>query len=154
MIQMSEKATAMGNYWLAASSWQHACSCTCLVQNVFVKHQITQVTHPHYNPDLVPCNFWLLPKLKSPLKGKRFQTIREVQENTTGQLMAIDWENCVRFQDAYFEGDWVVMLLCTIFPVSSSINVSICHITWLETSYIFITFSSYSPKKILNFPNK
>ena len=53
------------------------------------KHQITQVTLPHYSPDLASCDFWLFLKLKSPLKGKRFQTITEVQENTTGQLMVI-----------------------------------------------------------------
>ena len=29
------------------------------------------------------------PKLKSPLKGKRFQTIDEIQENMMGQLMAM-----------------------------------------------------------------
>ena len=61
---------------------------TCLKQRFFVKHQITQVTQPHYSPDLVLCNFWIFPKLKSLLKGKRFQTIDEIQENTTGQLMA------------------------------------------------------------------
>ena len=55
----------------------------------FVKHQITQVTQSPYILDLVFCNFWLFPKLKSPLKGKRFQTIDEIQENTTGQLMVI-----------------------------------------------------------------
>ena len=60
-----------------------------LVQSFLVKHQITQVTQPPYSSDLVPCNFWLLPKLKSPLKGKRFQTINEIQENMMGQLMAI-----------------------------------------------------------------
>ena len=54
-----------------------------------VKHQITQVIQSPYSQDLVPCNFWLFPKLKSPLKGKRFQTIDEIQENTLGQLMAI-----------------------------------------------------------------
>ena len=52
------------------------------------KHQITQVTQPPYSP-LVPCNFWLFPKLKSSLKGKRFQTFDEIQENTMGQLMEI-----------------------------------------------------------------
>ena len=46
------------------------------------------MTQLPYSPDLVPCDFWLFPKLKSPLKGKRFQTIDEIQENTTGQLMA------------------------------------------------------------------
>ena len=54
-----------------------------------MKHQITQVTQSLYSPNLVPCDFWLFRKLKSPLKGKKFQTISETQENTTGQLMAI-----------------------------------------------------------------
>ena len=57
------------------------------MQSFFVKHQITQVTQPRYSPDLVPCDFWLFPKLKSPLKWKRFQTIDEIQENMMGQLM-------------------------------------------------------------------
>ena len=70
-------------------------------------------------PDLAPCNFWLFPKLKSPLKGRRFQTVNEIQENTAMQLMAIPtkdfgecfeqwkrcWGNCVRSRGAYFEGD-------------------------------------------------
>ena len=42
-----------------------------------------------YSPDLAPCNVWLFPKLKAPLKEKRFKTIDEIQENTTGQLMVI-----------------------------------------------------------------
>ena len=52
-----------------------------------VKHQIIQVTQPPCSPGLVPCDFWPFPKLKSPLRGKRLQTINEIQENTTGQLM-------------------------------------------------------------------
>jgi len=43
-----------------------------LVQAFLVKHHITQVCQPHYSPDLAPCDFWLFPKLKSPLKGRRF----------------------------------------------------------------------------------
>ena len=60
-----------------------------LMQSFLVKHQITQVTQTHYSPDLVPYDFWLFLKLKSPLKGKKFQTIDEIQENTMGQLMVI-----------------------------------------------------------------
>ena len=68
----------------AAGDWQlhhdyvpaHA---SCLVQRFLVKHPITQVTQPLYSPDLVPCDFWLFPKLKPPLKGKRFQTINGIQ---------------------------------------------------------------------------
>ena len=42
-----------------------------------------------HSPDLACCDFLLFPKLKLPLKGKRFQTIDEIQENTTAQLMAV-----------------------------------------------------------------
>ena len=85
-IQMIQKATAMGNWWLAASTWQCA---HCLLESFLAKHQITYMTEPLCNPDLGPCDFWLFKKLTSPLKGKRFQIITEIQENTTGQLMAI-----------------------------------------------------------------
>ena len=91
-----------GNYWddpeghsygqLVISSFittMHPAHASHLMQSFLVKHQITQVTQPHFSPDLAPCNFWLFPKLKSPLKGKRFQIINEIQENTTGELMAI-----------------------------------------------------------------
>ena len=61
-----------------------------LVQSFWVKHKITQVSQPAYSPDLAPCDFWLFPfKTKLLLKGKRCQSIDEIQENTMGQLMAI-----------------------------------------------------------------
>jgi hypothetical protein len=43
-----------------------------LVQAFWAKHDITHVCQPPYSQDLAPCNFWLSPKLKSPLKGRRF----------------------------------------------------------------------------------
>ena len=83
-IDMIRKAAAMGNWWLAALLWQCGRSCITSRADFFVKHLITQVTQPPpYSPDLVPCDFWLFPKLKSPLKGKRFQ------ENMMGHLMGI-----------------------------------------------------------------
>ena len=54
-----------------------------------VKRQMTQVTQHPYRQDLASCDFWLFPKLKSPLKGNKFQNINEIQENTTGQLREI-----------------------------------------------------------------
>ena len=50
-------------------------------------NRITQVTQPCYSPDLAPWDFKLFPQLKSPLKGKRFQTVDKIQEITTGKLM-------------------------------------------------------------------
>ena len=61
-----------------------------LVQSSLEKHQVTQVTQPSYSPDLVPCDFWLFPQIKSPLKRNRFQTLDEIQENNMGQLMVIE----------------------------------------------------------------
>ena len=60
-----------------------------LLQSFLAKYQITQVILLPYSTDLVPCNFWPFPKLKPPLKRKRYQTVDEIQENTTGQLMVI-----------------------------------------------------------------
>ena len=107
-----------------------------LVQTFLVRHQITQMSQPPYSPDLVPCNFWLFPRLKSPSKGKRFQTVHEIQENTTGQMTVIErteWGSKVsplkrtKASLSYVQ--------CFLYLVYSSINVSIFHITWLDTSY-------------------
>jgi len=36
------------------------------------KHHITQACQPSYSPNLSPFEFWFFPKLKSPLKVRRF----------------------------------------------------------------------------------
>ena len=88
-IWMIQKASAMGNWWLAASSGQ--CTCSCIMYHaVFWWNTKSPGWLNHtYSQDLVPCDFWLFPKLKSPLRGKRFQTISEIQENMLEQLTAI-----------------------------------------------------------------
>ena len=88
-IQMIQKAAAVGNWWLAASSRQCAHPCITSHAKIFGE----TLNHPDdsapYSPDLVPCDFWLFPKGQSPLKGKRFQTVSDIQEITSGQLMVI-----------------------------------------------------------------
>jgi hypothetical protein len=37
------------------------------------------IPHPTYSPDLVPCDFFLFLKMKFKLKGRRFDTIEEIQ---------------------------------------------------------------------------
>ena len=60
-----------------------------------------------------------------------------------------NWENCVRSQGACFEGDWGINVLCRqgfFYFVSSSINVSIFHIIWLDTfwtNYIYMYIYVY-----------
>ena len=38
----------------------------------FLSNKITVCPHPPYSPDLALCDFWLFPKLKMAMKGKRF----------------------------------------------------------------------------------
>ena len=91
---MIQKAAAMGH-----GDWQlphnnvrmHE---SCLMQSFLAKHQITLVTQPPYSTDLMPCNFWLFPKLKSPLKEQGFQSVDEIQENTMRPLMATGGTVC------------------------------------------------------------
>ena len=88
-VQMIQKTATTGNWWLAASSGQHTCSCITSHAEVFGETS----NHPGDSAPLQPRfgALWLLAflKLESPLKGKRFQTVDEIQENVTGQWVAI-----------------------------------------------------------------
>ena len=141
----------------ATSGWQlhhnnvpaHA---SRLMQSFPVKHQIAQVAQPHYSPDLAPCDFWFFPRLKSPLKRKRFQTIIEIQENMTGQLMVIG-RNVWGPKVPTLKGTGVSFpyIQCFLYLVSSSINVSIFHVhAWIppgQSSYILILIISIAMTK-------
>ena len=104
-----------------------------LVQSFLVKHQITQVTQPPYSPDLVPCNFCLFPKLKSPLKGRDFRPslrFRKIQRGSWWRL----GELC-EVPRAYFEGDWGIIGLCTMFLVSCIFN-KILYFSYCISGYL------------------
>jgi histone-lysine N-methyltransferase SETMAR len=47
------------------------------------KKSNANIDHPSYSPDLVPCDFWLFPKLKRALTGQRFADIPDIQHNMT-----------------------------------------------------------------------
>ena len=84
-----QKATAMGNWWLAASLQQHAHSCIMSCTECFWWN----IKSPRWlNPTIAPILFFVtsgFSRLKSRLKGKKLQTTNEIQENTMGTLMAI-----------------------------------------------------------------
>ena len=89
---------------------------------------------PLYSPDLAPCDFCLSLKLKPSLKGKRFQTVDEIQENMTRQLMVIG-RTVWGLKVPTLKGTKVSLsyVQCFLCLVSSSINVSIFHTTWPDT---------------------
>jgi hypothetical protein len=47
------------------------------------------VLHPPYSPDLVSWDFALFPKLKMKLKGRRFETVSEIQRESQAVLVSI-----------------------------------------------------------------
>ena len=53
---------------------------------------ITQVCQPLHRPYLTPCDFWLFPKLKSPLKRRRFvnATVTQYTSSVNGVSVPTD----------------------------------------------------------------
>jgi len=90
-----------------------------LIRSYLAKRHTSVAPHPPYSPDLTPADFFLSPKLKTTLKGRRFQTIDEIQENARRELRAITesafqeafqqwkkrWERRIVSRGDYFEGD-------------------------------------------------
>jgi len=62
---------------------------TALVQAFLAKHHITQVCQPPYNSGLAPCDFWLFPNLKSPLKDRRFVNAMVTQYTTSDNSISL-----------------------------------------------------------------
>ena len=50
---------------------------------------INTVPQPPYSPDLVPCDFWLFPKLT----GCRYGTIEEMKESVTKVTITLTQED-------------------------------------------------------------
>jgi len=90
-----------------------------LIQSFLAKHNIPLIRQAPYSPDMSPCDFWLFPKLKMPLKGTRFESREDIMQNATAQLYMIPqeafqkyfqqwqdrWKKCLHYQGDYFEGD-------------------------------------------------
>jgi len=108
----------------ANNSWflhhDNAPSHTALVlRDHFARNSTHIVPQPPYSPDLAPCDFWLFPKLKRPLRGHRFESIEEIKAESKKALMAIPesgfmacfedwkkrWHKCIVSEGDYFEGD-------------------------------------------------
>jgi hypothetical protein len=82
-------------------------------------NDIPVVEKSPYSPDMAPCDIWLFPKLKMSLKGKRFDDINTIKDNTTKHLSSIPkdsfrkcfqqwqkcWHKCTASEGACFEGD-------------------------------------------------
>ncbi|KAJ4438768.1 hypothetical protein ANN_14719 [Periplaneta americana] len=91
-----------------------------IVKNFLARHNITALDHPPYSPDLSPPDYFLFPRLKSHLKGRRFnaeeviasatRALRRVSQNgfqACFQELYTRWQKCVVAEGNYFEGNSV-----------------------------------------------
>ena len=74
---------------------------------------------PPYSPDMAPCDFFLFPKIKRTLKGRRFAAIHDIKSASLKELKAIPniefekcfedwkkrWHKCIISNGDYFKGD-------------------------------------------------
>ena len=86
-----------------------------LATDYLTKMSIKTVPYPPYSPDLVPCDFWLFPKLR----GCRYETTEEMKKDVTKVIDSLTQEyfheafqkllerynKCITAGRDYFEGD-------------------------------------------------
>jgi len=73
------------------------CHMAISVIKFLAKNGIPVVPQPPFSPDLSPCNFVLLPKLKFYLKGRHFGMEENIEKAVTDQVKAIpvsDFQRC------------------------------------------------------------
>jgi hypothetical protein len=82
-------------------------------------NNVVIVLHPPCSPDLASCDFYLFPKLKIKLKGRRFEIMSDIQRESQAVSDSIKenylhgafeawkklWDRCIRSQGDSFEGD-------------------------------------------------
>ncbi|KAI6661502.1 Histone-lysine N-methyltransferase SETMAR-like [Oopsacas minuta] len=77
----------------------NASSHTAIRTREFLENSgLKTLPHPPYSPDLAPCDFWLFPRLKDQLRGRRFSTNEELRGalfQAIGDIPKEDWKKCV-----------------------------------------------------------
>jgi len=66
------------------------------VQEFFARKQVWVLHHLPYSPYLYPCDYFLFPKLKLPLKGRLFEDVQDIQAAVALSLRAIPQEDVQR----------------------------------------------------------
>ena len=89
-----------------------------IVTDFLASEKVTLLPHPPYSPDLAPCNYFLFPKLKYHLSGRRYNSRNALGSAVYQFLMGVPIEEyekcfqkwidlpnrCVLAGGEYFEG--------------------------------------------------
>lgn len=88
-----------------------------ITKDFLAESTIQVLAHPPYSPDLAPCDYFLFPKVKNELRGRRFESPEEAveaYERTLATIPKEEWrqcfsvwfhrmERCVQCAGEYFE---------------------------------------------------
>lgn len=82
------------------------------------QERVKLLPHPPYSPDLAPCDFFLFPKIKKMLAGKKYNKIEHLSRAVQAVVNSISQEEyyksfeswqrrlqrCIDVEGEYFEG--------------------------------------------------
>jgi hypothetical protein len=60
-----------------------------MVAKFLAKRGLPVLSHPPYSPDLGPVDLFLFPKLKTAMKGMKFEAVSSIQQTVTRELKVI-----------------------------------------------------------------
>ena len=125
-----------------------------LVTDYLTKMGIKTAPQPPYSPDLVPCDFWLFPKLKENHRGCRYETIEEIKEAVTKVIDTLTQEDfhrafqkllerynkCIAAGRDYFEVDYIFMWVLLIkVPIRKSLETYLMTLVFTQSTFIQIS---------------
>ena len=104
-----------GVLFLHGNTSSHKCE---VVKSFLASEKVKVLNHPPYSPDMSPCDFFLLPRLKKMLSGNKYTSRSSLGSAIYECLQQIpkedylsafcDWvkrlQNCVSVKGEYFEG--------------------------------------------------
>jgi len=65
----------------------------------FAKHTVTVLEHPPFSPDVTLHDFFLFPKIKSELKGTRFESMETLKIKATEILNKLMIKELYKMED-------------------------------------------------------
>ena len=106
----------MDNWWLAASPGQCTCLCITSHEEFFGETPNRPGDLALLQPRFGALQLLALPKIKITFEKEDISVHQWDSEKYDGVADG-NWENFVRSQGAYFDGDWGIIVLCTVFLV-------------------------------------
>jgi hypothetical protein len=80
-------------------------------------------SQPSYNPDLVPCDLWLFPKINSPLKARRFVNVMVTRYTSTVDGVSLPTATFERYVKQIFVMCRVNVIVLAVLGISKDRNV-------------------------------